>query len=150
MKDRRKASFKVNHAVSAQILGLFIGHALQRLFRLHDGNRVRKALQIFGETSLICSAKKPLAEGLGIVRRKLRISHILRQLQSLFAAAARHPDARAKELWEGFAIISVSSFMGSLSIAGSGSVQTISSALQDNIPFRGSDSSCVLYNPTST
>ena len=70
VKDWRKAGFKINNSISAQILGLFIGDALQRLFRLHHRNRVRKAFQIFCETSLIRSAKKPLRKRIGIVGRK--------------------------------------------------------------------------------
>ena len=42
MKNRRKASLKVNHAILAQILGLFICHALKCIFRLHHPDGVGK------------------------------------------------------------------------------------------------------------
>ncbi len=73
MKNRRKAGFKVNHAILAQVFGLFVGDALQRLFGLHDRDGVREALQIFGEAALVRALMKPLGQRRRIAGGKLRV-----------------------------------------------------------------------------
>ncbi len=78
MKDRRKASFEVNHAIITQILGLFISDALQSLLGLHDRNRVGEALQILGETALIRAAMEPLRQCFWIRGRKFSVSCVSR------------------------------------------------------------------------
>ncbi len=60
VKDRREAGFKIDHAILTQIFGLLVCDPLQRLFRLHDGDGVGKAFQIFGEAALVRALMKPL------------------------------------------------------------------------------------------
>ena len=78
MKDWRKASFEVNHAVITQILGLFIGDALQSLLGLHDCYRVGEALQILGEAPLVRAAMEPLRQCFWIRGRKFSVSCVSR------------------------------------------------------------------------
>src|ERR1035441_5074084 len=80
VKDGRKASFKVDHAILAQVLSLFVGDAFEGFLRLHHGDSVAEALKIFGETSLIRAAMKPLRQCMGIGSRKFRIAHIFGQI----------------------------------------------------------------------
>jgi hypothetical protein len=67
VKNRCKPSLKINNPVAAEIFGLFVSHALQRLLSLHDGDRVLETLQVFRQTALIGSAKKPIGQGLRVV-----------------------------------------------------------------------------------
>ena len=71
VKDRRKARFKIDHAILAQIFGLFVRHPLQRLFRLHHRDGVGKALQIFGQTPLVRALMKPLGQRCRIAGGKI-------------------------------------------------------------------------------
>ena len=80
VKDRSKPGLKINDTVSTEIFGLFVRHALQRLFRLHDRNRMREPFQIFCETSLIRAAEEPLGKSIGIVCRKAFVPGISRQI----------------------------------------------------------------------
>ena len=66
MKNWRKACFKINNSIPAQVFGLFISDALQRLFSLHNCNRVLEALQVFCETPLIRAAEEPLGKCIGV------------------------------------------------------------------------------------
>ena len=60
MKNRRKASFKINDPVAAQIFGLFVSDALQRILGLHYRDGMCESLQIFRQASLIGSADKTI------------------------------------------------------------------------------------------
>ena len=62
VKDRREASFKIDHAILAQIFGLLVRDPLQRLFGLHHRDGVGKAFQVLGETSLVRALMKPLRQ----------------------------------------------------------------------------------------
>src|SRR6267154_4625985 len=59
VKNRGKASLKIDYAVPAQIFGLFISYSFERLLGLHHGDGVRKALQIFWQASLVCPLVEP-------------------------------------------------------------------------------------------
>ena len=80
MKYRRETSFKVNHAVFAQILGLFISHALERLFRLHHRDGVGKAFEIFGQAPLVGALMEPIG-------KRGRVIQALRQVVRAAGAA---------------------------------------------------------------
>src|SRR5580704_8639064 len=67
MEDRRETRFKVDQAVTAQVLDLFKGDTLQCFFRLHDRDGVCEAFEIFGETTLVRALMEPLGKGLRIV-----------------------------------------------------------------------------------
>src|ERR1700733_604460 len=73
VKDWRKTSFKVDDAVVAQVFDLLIGHAFERLVRLHHRNSMREAFEILRETSLVGALMEPCTQCLGIVGRKLLI-----------------------------------------------------------------------------
>ena len=73
MKNGRKASFKVNHAIFAQIFGLLVSDALQRLFRLHHRDGVGEAFQVFGQTALVRALMEPLGQRNRIAGWKVRI-----------------------------------------------------------------------------
>ena len=121
MKDGSKASLEIDNPVATQVFGLFIGHALQRILGLHHRDSVPEALKIFRQTALICAAKEPIGKFLRIIGRKIRILR-LSPTRSQFAAAARHPDARARGLWEDSAAIlyQVSWMESTLVAAGAG------------------------------
>ncbi len=80
VKDRREARFKIDHAIVAQIFGLLVRDPLQRVFRLHHGDGVRKSFQIFGETSLVRALMKPLGQRRRIAGGKIGVFCLLGQV----------------------------------------------------------------------
>src|SRR6266849_3106655 len=80
VKNWRKASLKVNHSIFAEILGLFIGDALQSLLGLHDRDGVAETLEVFGETSLVRALMKPFRQRPGIGCRPVPVSPVFGQL----------------------------------------------------------------------
>ena len=80
MKHRRKASLEVDHTVPAQVLRLFIGHALQRLLRLHHRDGVREAFQVLSEAALIGTLVKPLRERRGVLGGETGVFRVFRQI----------------------------------------------------------------------
>ena len=102
VKNRRETGFEINHAVPAQVFGLFVGDALQRFFGLHHGDGVSEAFQIFGQAALVRALMEPLAPALPDLWWEARGTSRCLPDQSRFAAAARHPDARAIELSANF------------------------------------------------
>lgn len=82
MKNWRKAGFEIYNPIPTKILGLFVGNALQSLFRLHHRDRMRKALQIFRKTPLICSAQEPLRKRIRIVRGQACVFHFPGQINN--------------------------------------------------------------------
>jgi len=82
MKNGCKASLEINNSILAKILGLFIRDPLQRLFGLHDCNRMRKAFQVFCQAPLIRSAEKPLGKRIWIFGRQASVFAISGQLNN--------------------------------------------------------------------
>src|SRR6266403_1766961 len=80
VKDRREASFKVDHAILAQIFGLLVSNSLERPFGLHHCDGVGKAFQILRETPLVRSLMKPLGQRCRIAGRKVGVLCFLCQV----------------------------------------------------------------------
>lgn len=80
MKDRRETSLEINNPVPAQIFSLLVSDALQRFFRLHHGDGVCKAFQVFRQASLIGSTEKPFRECLSLIGWKILVSRIACQV----------------------------------------------------------------------
>jgi len=62
MKDGRETSFKVNHTVFAQILGLLVSDALESFFRLHHRDGVGEAFEIFSQAALVGALMEPVGQ----------------------------------------------------------------------------------------
>src|SRR5258708_8455815 len=84
VKNWGKASLKIDHAVPAQVFGLFIGYSFERLLGLHHRDGVRKAFQIFWKASLVGSLAEPARQVFRIFGRELAVFCALRQLNYSF------------------------------------------------------------------
>jgi hypothetical protein len=77
MKDGCEASFVINDAVMAKILGLLEGDTFECFLGLRNCDRVFKALQVFCEASLVRALMKPLGQSFRIIRWQIGILRIL-------------------------------------------------------------------------
>jgi hypothetical protein len=100
VEDWREASFKVDHAVTAQVLDLFKGDSFQRFFRLHDRDGVGEALEILAETALVRALMEPLGKGLRIVGGKLQIFRTVCQFDHGFRSQHAIQVFVQKYLWQ--------------------------------------------------
>jgi hypothetical protein len=77
----RHAHLGVHDAVGRQVLGTFGAHALDRVARLHDRDRVAEALEVELERLAIGSRGEPARQLVRIRRRQLAIADLGRELQ---------------------------------------------------------------------
>ena len=80
VKNWSKASFKINHTILAQVLGLLVSDSLECVFRLHHRDGVRKTFQIFCEAPLVSALMKPIGQGRRIAAWKVAIVRHARQV----------------------------------------------------------------------
>ena len=76
-----EADLGVDDAVGREVLQRLVGHALEGFLGLHDRDRVCEALEVQGEVALIGAFEEPLAELVGVRRRKSRVACGLGELE---------------------------------------------------------------------
>src|SRR5258708_5701127 len=84
VKNWGEASLKIDHAVPAEVFGLFVSYSFERLLGLHHGDGVRKAFKIFWQASLVGSLAEPARQVFRIFGRELAVFCALRQLNYSF------------------------------------------------------------------